>query len=449
MGILCGVNDCPGISDYGWGNEITRLWVYLFIEPFFVYILANYLGNVLPKDYGIQKSPWYCFKPIYSLMCKCRKKKNYPDAINSSGLINSGSSEHASLLSRTATDDLIEEPFDVARERERVYRGQIDDTCPIVIMDLRKKYGGRFGKSKKIAVKKLTLSIPEGECFGLLGPNGAGKTTTISILTGLFPPSSGSARVGGYDIKTEIDLVHRVMGVCPQFDTLWMDLTCKETLLFYARLKGIGRKEEDEHVLDALDQVGLKEFNKRKVKDLSGGMRRRLSVAVSLVGNPRIIFLDEPTTGLDPESKRMLWDVLTRVKKGKCIILTTHSMEEADVLCTRIGIMANGRLQCVGPQQDLKTRFGQGYTLKINFTDAARETAVKFVTATAPTAVIVEEFPGTCTFQIPRADLQISMLFDRMEKGKKKVGITDWGINQTSLEDVFLTIVRNNESADS
>jgi ABC-type multidrug transport system ATPase subunit len=157
------------------------------------------------------------------------------------------------------------------------------------------------------------------------------------------------------------------MGVCPQFDTLWMDLTCEETLLFYARLKGVAAKDENEHVLQSLTMVGLQDFPKRLVKDLSGGMRRRLSVAVSLVGNPRIVFLDEPTTyvsalashgmrrchpspamvcfdhsGLDPESRRHLWDVLAQVKNDRCMILTTHSMEEADVLCTTIGIMSNG-----------------------------------------------------------------------------------------------------------
>ena len=145
-------------------------------------------------------------------------------------------------------------------------------------------------------MRNLTFAITKGECFGLLGPNGAGKTTTISILTGLFPPTSGTARVGGFDIAEDIDLVHRVMGVCPQFDTLWMDLTCEETLLFYARLKGVAAKDENAHVVESLTQVGLQDTPKRLVKDLSGGMRRRLSVAVALVGDPRIVFLDEPTT---------------------------------------------------------------------------------------------------------------------------------------------------------
>jgi len=352
-----------------------------------------------------------------------------------------------SKVTSSQAAEVTQEPEDVARERQRVYDGLIEEDAPIIIRDLRKEYGARFGKSRKVAVQNLTLSIGKGVCFGLLGPNGAGKTTTISILTGLYPPTSGTALVGGFDIRTDIDQVHLVMGVCPQFDTLWMDLTCEETLLFYSRLKGVSSKDEDDHVKYSLSMVGLEDYPKRLVKDLSGGMRRRLSVAVSLVGDPRIIFLDEPTTGLDPESRRQLWDVLNKVKTDRCIILTTHSMEEADVLCTQIGIMSNGCLRCIGPQQDLKYRFGQGYTLNLNYPPHAEQQVSAALDELIPTATLVEKFAGNATYHLPMAGIAISELFQLMEEKKDEVGITDWGITQTSLEDVFLTIVRNDEGA--
>jgi ABC-type multidrug transport system ATPase subunit len=494
LGGQCGLGVCPGTSDYDWDNEIVHLWIYLFFTTIFFYLMAAYLDAVLPKEFGISKKPWFFLTPILRLFKKSGDVDNENDDEGSSAFLSfnqskrrkilptghvqkssenersngkgkgngignggdsddeeGGESEHVSLLIKSvheSTGELnLEEPEDVAREREKVYRNQIDPASPVIIVDLRKEYGSRFGSQKKVAVHNLTLSIRKGECFGLLGPNGAGKTTTISMLTGLFPPSSGTAYIGGFDIRTEIDKVHRVMGVCPQFDTLWMDLTCQETLLFYARLKGVASSDENAHVHESLRQVGLEQFGDRLVKDLSGGMRRRLSVAVSLVGNPRIIFLDEPTTGLDPESRRHLWDVLNQVKANRCIILTTHSMEEADVLCTTIGIMSGGMLRCVGPQQQLKQRFGQGYTLKLNFQTGAEDRVQALLHELAPTAKLVESFRNCATFQVPTKDLVVSELFEVMEERRGEAGITDWGINQTSLEDVFLTIVRNDEGA--
>jgi len=292
----------------------------------------------------------------------------------------------------------------------------------------------------------LCLALRKNETFGLLGPNGAGKTTTISILTGLYMPTQGNAWVDGYDIIESMDSVHKIMGVCPQFDTLWDTLTVEETLLFYARLKGADKSGEKEEVQKYLDQVGLGAHAEKKVHALSGGMKRRLSVAVSLVGDPKVIFLDEPTTGLDPESRRSLWDVLIEVKKNKCIILTTHSMEEADILCTRIGIMSHGALKCLGTNVRLKNKFGEGYTLKVNFEQEDEETVVKFVKQIVPNAEIAETFPGNYSFAIPSANLVMSEVISALLADKGAHGIKDWGLSQTTLEDVFLNIVKHDEA---
>ena len=200
----------------------------------------------------------------------------------------------------------------------------------------------------------------------MLGPNGAGKTTLISMLTGLYSPTQGNAWVSGYDIRNQLELVQLQIGVCPQFDLLWSDLTVEEHLLFYARLKGVVPELEKEKVDQAIDSVMLKKFRHFKTSSLSGGMKRRLSVAISLVSDPKIVYLDEPSTGLDPENRRQLWDILAAQKGKRAVILTTHSMEEADVLCNRIGIVSAGILRCVAPQVRLKSIYGGGYHLYIN-----------------------------------------------------------------------------------
>jgi ABC-type multidrug transport system ATPase subunit len=184
--------------------------------------------------------------------------------------------------------------------------------------------------------------------FGLLGPNGAGKTTLISILTGLYPPTSGDAFLAGFNVHTEIEKIYQNIGVCPQHDILWEDLSVEDHLYFYARIKGVSPKDEKAAVTASLETVSLTDFRTRTAKGLSGGEKRRLSIAIALIGFGKVIFLDEPTTGLDPEVRRLIWEIINKAKQGRTIILTTHSMEEAEVLCQRIGIMSKGALRCLG-----------------------------------------------------------------------------------------------------
>eukprot|EP00343_Euplotes_focardii_P012019 CAMPEP_0205834014 /NCGR_PEP_ID=MMETSP0206-20130828/50457_1 /ASSEMBLY_ACC=CAM_ASM_000279 /TAXON_ID=36767 /ORGANISM="Euplotes focardii, Strain TN1" /LENGTH=334 /DNA_ID=CAMNT_0053140841 /DNA_START=697 /DNA_END=1698 /DNA_ORIENTATION=+ len=334
---------------------------------------------------------------------------------------------------------------------------------------MRKVYPGFGGRPPKVATKKFCLRIKKGELFGLLGPNGAGKTTLISMLTGLYRPDAGNAWVAGFDIKSDLDQVQLQMGVCPQFDILWSDLTVEEHLLFYARIKGISPKEEKAMVKQAMDEVYLQRFAKFKVNQLSGGMRRRLSVAISLVGDPKIVYLDEPSTGLDPENRRQLWDILAEIRGTRAVMLTTHSMEEADVLCNRIGIMTDGMLRCLGPQVRLKTLYGGGYHLFINchkakylnllkksiqeqernskngedltgeeskqdsisknqsFNLAEIQRRVKeFVHQLIPTVILLQEFNGNFIFQIPIEGFDAEQLFIEMEGNKDNLKISDW-----------------------
>lgn len=208
--------------------------------------------------------------------------------------------------------DLSLEDQDSKNERNIVYNLDKADfyKYPLIIKDLRKVYPGFGGRPPKAATKSFCLRIKKGEMFGMLGPNGAGKTTLISILTGLYSPNQGNAWVAGYDIKNQLESVQLQIGVCPQFDIVWNDLTVEEHVYFYARLKGISPEQEDEQVNKAIEEVLLQKFRNFKVQQLSGGMKRRLSVAIALVSEPNIIYLDEPSAGLDPENRRQLWDIL-------------------------------------------------------------------------------------------------------------------------------------------
>ncbi len=185
------------------------------------------------------------------------------------------------------------------------------------------------GDKKKIALKGVTLGIEAGQCFGLLGPNGAGKTTLINIISGILRADRGDVLIAGNSVSKNPDAAYRRMGVCPQFDTLFDLLTGREHLLLFGRIKGIPSKELNEQIERSLNQMDLEKYADRLSKTYSGGNKRKLSVSLALLGNPSIVFLDEPSTGMDPATRRKMWNVLQQMKKGRAIILTTHSMEEA------------------------------------------------------------------------------------------------------------------------
>ena len=186
------------------------------------------------------------------------------------------------------------------------------------------------GLGEKVAVKDVSIAINRNNCFGLLGHNGAGKTTMINMLTGLFEPTAGDSWINGFSIKSAMDKIFPEMGVCPQHDVLWDDLNAQEHLLFYGRLKGFSGTVLTKMVNKAMDNVQLDEHRWKLVGEFSGGMKRRLSTACSLIGDPSIVYMDEPSTGLDPASRHRLWNVVQESKSNKTIILTTHSMEEGE-----------------------------------------------------------------------------------------------------------------------
>jgi ABC-2 type transport system ATP-binding protein len=218
----------------------------------------------------------------------------------------------------------------------------------ITIENLTKKF------EDKTAVEDLSLKVFKGELFGLLGPNGAGKTTTISILCGLIKPTSGSAKIFDYDIQKETQKVKEQIGVCIQETAIYPYLTGIENLELFGKLYGLNKKTIKERSNMLLTNMALKEDAKRVTAKYSGGMKRRLSLALALIHDPQIAFLDEPTVAMDPQSRHAVWDFIKEQKtKGKTIILTTHYMEEAEELCDRIGIIDRGRLIALGTPKEL------------------------------------------------------------------------------------------------
>lgn len=205
-----------------------------------------------------------------------------------------------------------------------------------------------------------------GECFGLLGTNGAGKTSIFKMLTGEEQVSDGQAFVQGFNLQSDIWSIYKRIGYCPQFDCLFDDLTARETLKVFALLRGIPFEKLDLCVEQSATDLDFIRHIDKKVSQLSGGNKRKLSTAVALIGSPKVIFLDEPTTGMDPATKRKLWNVVNALRQqGKSIVLTSHSMDECEALCTRLVIMVAGKCKCFGSSQHLKNKFAEGFELKV------------------------------------------------------------------------------------
>ncbi len=233
----------------------------------------------------------------------------------------------------------------------------------IRVENIVKKYGDFE------AVKGVSFTVAEGEIFGLLGPNGAGKSTLIRMMTTLIPVTSGKAIVGGHDVSKDSDAVRRMIGVIPQALTSDQDLTVEENLSIYAKLYSVPRAQREKNIGEVLEAVDLTKWRTAQTKTLSGGMRRRLEIARGLVHDPRIFFLDEPTTGLDPVSRIAVWEMLNNLKKTRnlTMLLTTHYMEEADRLCDRIAIVDHGTLVALGTPVELKQSVPGSNVVEVQF----------------------------------------------------------------------------------
>ncbi len=285
------------------------------------------------------------------------------------------------------------------------------------------------------AVDSLSFQVEEGEIFGLLGPNGAGKSTLIRMLTTLIPPTDGVAFVNGFDVVRQPNEVRRCIGVIPQATTADLELTLAENLIIFAKLYGVPRERRSAIVKELLAAVELAPWANKPVKNLSGGMRRRLEIARGLVHEPKTFFLDEPTTGLDPTSRMAVWDMLVRIKRDRdlTILLTTHYMDEADKLCDRIAIVDHGKLAALDSPLKLKASIPAASFVEVSFSSVPvgwNEALEKL-----PEVASVERHDGV--FRIASHNGPRTMVALTEAAQRAGIEVASLSVKSTTLDDVF------------
>ena len=343
-----------------------------------------------------------------------------------------------------------DEDSDVEAERGAI-EGQSatrsDDT--VRICHLNKVYPSRRG-ADVVAVRNLSFGVRKGEVFGFLGTNGAGKTTTLSILTGDFLPTHGHVEVAGRDVVNEREAALRHVGYCPQFDAVLDLLTPVEHLRLFAALRSITPTSVDDVVGRLLQLCDLTAFSDVPASQLSGGNRRKLSLAISLVGGPDVLLLDEPSAGMDPLARRKLWKVIRHVAAEASVILATHHLEEAEVLADRVAIMVSGKLECIGTLQHLKDKHGSGYEVSVKVASLGDLPGLyAFMAQSFPASAATEEHFQHVTFALPADGVQLAAIFSMLGSNKERLHILDFSVSRASLEQLFLRVSGVSDSDDA
>ncbi|XP_032661205.1 glucosylceramide transporter ABCA12 [Chelonoidis abingdonii] len=425
-------------TSFGW-----MCWLIL-IDSFIYFILGWYIRNVFPGKYGMA-APWY-FPLLPSYWAE-----RY-------GYIPLWNEKRCSLL---FTKLLLrkEAAFTNKMYVKSALPPNLEPEPPnltvgVSLHGITKTYGS------KAAVENLSLNFYEENITSLLGHNGAGKTTTISILTGLFPASSGTIFVYGKDIRTDQDLIRKNMGVCMQHNVLFSYLTAKEHLLLYGYIKvpHWSEQELDEEVKRTLKDTGLYSHRHKLTGSLSGGMKRKLSIAIAFLGGSRVVILDEPTTGVDPCSRRSIWEIISKNKKGRTIILSTHHLDEAEVLSDRIAFLEHGGLKCCGSPFYLKETFGDGYHLTLTKKKCPNQTLTEEYDTSAVTSLIQSHLPeaylkedvgGELVYVLPPFNSRVSgayqSLLRALDTSLSGLHIGCYGISDTTVEEVFLNLTKDLE----
>lgn len=317
-------------SPSGTPFSVGILLIALICSAIFYMLLALYFEKVIPGAYGAPRK-WYF--PVERFLSK--RSSSYTE------------------LSEQLTNS-----HDTLQRNPRVEAPNQEATPGIVIANLSKVFGGNC-----VAVKELSMNIYENEITVLLGENGAGKSTVMSMLTGILSPTAGTAFIRKEDIRAEMEKIRHEIGLCPQHNVLFNKLTVEEHLLFFGKLKGLRHSEAMQETKTFIVRMGLQGKADTRAEKLSGGMMRKLNLAISLAGGTKVVFLDEPTSGVDPASRREIWNILQEEKKSRTILLSTHFMDEADILGDRVAILHHGELRCFGSSLFLKNFYESSYKL--------------------------------------------------------------------------------------
>uniref|UniRef100_A0AAV2K1R7 ABC transporter domain-containing protein n=1 Tax=Knipowitschia caucasica TaxID=637954 RepID=A0AAV2K1R7_KNICA len=429
-------------ASFGW-----LCWLML-IDTFLYLIIAAYIRTVFPGQSGIP-SPWYFpfTASFWKSLCGCKKSKGAGRGLFLTNIM------QTQLPAFPDSDENGKDKGDLSSKRGENFS---DLPVGVALHGLTKIYG------RQAAIENLNVAFYEGHVTSLLGHNGAGKTTTMSILTGLFPPSSGSVEVYGRDMQANLAEVRTELGVCMQYDVLFDHMTAKEHLLLYGQIKAPHwtKGELKEQVRTILEETDMYAHRHKRVGTLSGGMKRKLSISIAFIGGSRLVVLDEPTTGVDPCSRRSIWDVVIKHKKGRTIIMSTHHLDEAEVLSDRIAFLERGGLKCCGSPFYLKEQLGQGYKLTLTKKMQAGESEQidnaelkAFVQAHVPAARLKEAQGSDLVYLLPpfssnNASSYRSLL-TALDSNLDALQLGGYGISDTTLEEVFLHLTHDSLDSDA
>jgi len=275
-----------------------------------------------------------------------------------------------------------------------------------------------------------------------------GKTTLLHSIQGKYVPTKGDCTIEKISAVTQSDKARELFGICPQHDVLWSEVTPYEHLLAFANIRGVQAGSIKATVNDILKRLDIQHKAHAPSKTLSGGQKRKLSIAMAVIGNPQCVFLDEPTTGLDPKTRRFVWEYIEELKQNRVVVLTTHSMEEAEALCARIGIMVNGRLMTLGTPQQLKAMYGTGYKFILTLSEdkkGGHEKVEQLLAETYGEDIDFDALASTLThrvFTVKRTDLDFGELFGLLEAQREEAGIVDYAVMQSSMDEVFKNFAR-------
>uniref|UniRef100_A0A3B4BHQ8 ABC transporter domain-containing protein n=1 Tax=Periophthalmus magnuspinnatus TaxID=409849 RepID=A0A3B4BHQ8_9GOBI len=415
------------MASFGW-----LCWLML-IDTFLYLIIGAYIRCVFPGKSGMP-SPWYFpfTASFWTDLCGCKKSKSKGRGLFITNIMQTQLPAFPDTLFSTTGENFSDLPVGVA------------------LYGLTKMYG------QQAAIKNLNVAFYEGHVTSLLGHNGAGKTTTMSILTGLFPPSSGTVEVYGRDMQTNLEDVRKELGVCMQYDVLFDHMTAKEHLLLYGQIKAPHwtKRELKEQIRTILEETGMYAHRHKRVGTLSGGMKRKLSISIAFIGGSRLVVLDEPTTGVDPCSRRSIWDIVIQHKKGRTIIMSTHHLDEAEVLSDRIAFLEGGGLKCCGSPFYLKDQLGQGYKLTLTKKTHNGETKQidhaelkAFVQAHVPEARLKEAQGSDLVYLLPPFSsnnaASYRSLLSALDSNLDALQLGCYGISDTTLEEVFLHLTHD------
>lgn len=418
------------------GFDVAMSFNLMFVDAVLYMVLAWYLELVVPSQFGVRKAWYFVFTPSY----------------------------WKSVFGMDSNEDDVAEKTDYGHESHPENYQTVDSMLAprVRVQNLVKVYK----KGTPPAVNNLNLSLYEDQITCLLGHNGAGKSTTMSVLTGLFPPTQGDCFIYDRSIRRELGKLRQSMGICPQHNVIFEDMSVYEHIRLFETVKGV--KPTPESILEKAKEVDLDEKLYSYAKTLSGGQKRKLCVAMALCGEPKFVLFDEPTSGMDPFSRRATWELLRKKKKGRVTLLTTHFMEEAELLADRIAVLSAGKLQCYGTNLFLKERFGLGYNLTVvidratnnpgdvlqnsNHSDVDdRVTQItSFLEKHISNVELLRKSARELIFRFPPgSETHFEALFKELESpddtARADLGIGGYGISNTTLEEVFIRLADEQE----